>query len=235
MKSVRSSIFSTLLLLAISLLASASIGAMQIYWFDSPTETTITATLLGVSKAKDRLTLLIAGHTAPVSVPIDGNTIIEGICHDCHQLQHFKASDAAKICTFCYCGSSNAECLAWQPIPKPTWRALLNALPFGTVLHLTLNRPDDPTAGIRYLLIDRLTILLPLKEGQNPITPEQLLSLLKPFGGVRVESLANGQQWLIHLKNFWTSEKASKLKKALSDAGINLAFPTDPDPAKSEN
>jgi hypothetical protein len=222
------------LLLVIPILMSRSGAATQTDPHNASNSPTITATLLGISKTEDRLTLLIAGQTAPISVPIDGNTIIGGTCHDCHQLQQFKASAAAKICTECNCESSNAECLAWQPIPQNTWRALLNALPFGTVLHLTLNQPNNPSSGLRSLLIDRHTILLPIA-GQTGITPEQLLQIVKPFGGVKVEPLASGQQWLIHLKGFWTSEQASKLKKALSDVGLKLAFPTNADSTQSKN
>jgi hypothetical protein len=180
-------------------------------------------------KEEGKITLLLSGQTKPVAVALSPDTTIGGICEDCLLLQKFKASEAAKKCAMCGCGAPNAVCIAWAKLKSASWQEMFTALPKGTVLRATFNTADKPESGLQSLIVDRRTVFLTV-DGLSGQTPEQLLPLVKPFTGTKVELLADGKQLVIHLKDDWTLDRETKFEKALGNAGGKIVDVT-PAPA----
>ena len=183
-------------------------------------------TLWEVQKESEKVALLEQGKDRPITVTVSADTILGGICYDCRLFQQFKAGEAVKNCSLgktCACDKLNIECLAWKPVKPKTWEAMLQALPRGIALRATYKEAGKPESGVKTLTVDRRTVLLPV-EGLSAKTPEQLLALVKPIGGVKAEMVGNGNQLLIDLRVDWTLDREARFEKALADAGAKVAF-----------
>lgn len=179
--------------------------------------------LWAIPKEREMVTLLEQGKDKPIIVMLGGDSILGGICHDCHLFQTFKPGDAAKGCNTCACDKPNTECIAWKPVKPRTWDAMLQALPRGIALRVTYKEADKSDSGIKTLTVDHRTVLLPI-EGLSGQTPDQLLKLVKPVGGVKAELVGDGKQLLIDLKEDWTLDQEAKFEKALAETGAKLTF-----------
>jgi hypothetical protein len=189
-------------------------------------------TLAAPPTDEGKIALLIAGQEKPVTVTLSQDTTLGGICIDCLLYLTFKPGESPKNCAVCGCAVSNAQCIAWTKLKSATWQDMFKALPKGAALRAVYNTPDKPESGLKTLLVDRRTVLLPV-EGLNGQTPEQLLPLVKPFGGTKAELQAEGKQLVIHLKDDWSVEKEAKFEKALEKAGGKIV-PVAPAPEPSD-
>jgi hypothetical protein len=188
-------------------------------------------TLAAPPQDEGKIALLIAGQEKPVTVTLSQDTTLGGICIDCMLYLTFKPGESTKNCAVCGCVVPNAQCIAWTKLKSATWQEMFKALPKGAALRATYNTADKPDSGVKTLLVDRRTVLLPV-EGLNGQTPEQLLPLVKPFGGTKAELLAEGKQLVIHLKTDWTVEQETRFEKALEKAGGKIVT-VAPDPGPS--
>ncbi|HZO91062.1 MAG TPA: hypothetical protein VFB38_22240 [Chthonomonadaceae bacterium] len=182
---------------------------------------------------ENKLSLLLPGQTKPVEFTMNPDTTIGGMCEHCLLYQPFKAGEAPKKCEMCGCDKTNAICIAWRNLKNSTWQAMFRALPRGIGLRAIYKEADKPESGLKSLIADRRTVLLPV-EGLAGQTPEQLLALVKPFDGTKAELLADGKQLVIHLKDDWTRDKATKFEQALAKIGAKFAYPEEtasPQPA----
>ena len=191
----------------------------------------VVTTILSLPKEGSAVTLLVQGKAQPVTVTVSDDTILGGNCHDCNMMQMFKASEAAKHCKMCGCDAPNVECVAWKSLKSNSWQQLLSALPQGIALRAIYNETDKPESGLKSLIIDRHTVLLPV-EGLSGQTADQLQSLVQPVGGVNAQLVADGKQLQFTLKDYWEADKAAKLVKELAKAGVKLAYPVPDEPIK---
>lgn len=182
-------------------------------------------TLWGIHKEESMVALLPEGKAEPIMVKISPNTILGGICHECHLFQQFKASEPAVKCDTCICGNPNVQCVAWKPVKPATWEQMLRDLPRGIALRVIYNEGDKPESGLKSLTIDRRTVLLPV-EGLSGQSSEQLLTLFKPLGIEKAQMVGDKKQLLLDLKEDWTLERAAKFEKALIKAGGKI-IPND--------
>jgi hypothetical protein len=184
----------------------------------------VITSILFLPKEGSAVTLLVQGKAQPVTVTISDNTILSRACTHCGMMQKFKASEAAKHCKMCRCDAPNVECVAWKSLKANTWQQLLSALPQGIALRAIYNETDKPASGLKSLLIDHHTVLLPV-EGLSGQTADQLQALVKPVGGANAQLVADGKQLQFTLKDNWESDKAAKLVKELAKASAKLAYP----------
>jgi hypothetical protein len=185
----------------------------------------VIATFWTMPKEDGNVTLLVSGESKPTTLAIDSNLPMSGVCHDCNMMLHFKAKDAGKSCDMCSCSLSNAECIVWTKLKTNAWQGLLPGLPRGTGLHLVYQVADKPDSGLKKLDIDRKVVLLPVT-GLAGVTVPQILAMVKPFGGTRVEFVAENTQVLIHLSSEWTTENEAKFEKALTTVGCKIDWNT---------
>lgn len=200
------------------------IGAARADNADTSKVVDVITTFLSLPTDGNAVTLLVQGKAQPVIVTISDNTLLGGNCHDCGMMQKFKASEAAKHCKMCGCDAPNVECVAWKSLKGNTWQQMLNALPQGIALRAIYNEADKPASGLKSLLIDHHTVLLPV-EGLSGLTADQLQALVKPVGGADAQLTADGKQLAFTLKDNWEADKAAKLVKELAKAGAKLAYP----------
>ena len=180
-------------------------------------------TLWAVPKENGKVMLIEQGKAKPITVTVGSNTVLGGVCHDCHLFQQFKASESAKECKTCPCYKPNVECIAWTPVKPKTWEAMLQALPPGIALRVQYNEAGKPESGVKTLTADHRTVLLPV-EGLANKSPDQLMQLVKPFGGVKAEMVGNGKQLLIDMKEDWKLDREARFEKALTDVGARVTF-----------
>lgn len=184
----------------------------------------VVTTFWAMPKEPGTVTLLALGEAKPITVAAGAETVFGGICHECNMPLRFKSATAAKSCDTCGCAVSVAECLAWGHLKPNSWEGMLKALPPGTALRAIYNTKDKPESGLKSLIVDRRVVLLPV-EGMGDRTREELLLLVKPFGGVRAEMTGSGKQLSITLKDDWTAAREIRLEKALAASGAKVAFP----------
>ncbi|HLK58115.1 MAG TPA: hypothetical protein VKU00_16225 [Chthonomonadaceae bacterium] len=184
-------------------------------------------TFWSLPKEQGKVSLVMAGQPDPVTVSVTNTTIFAGICLDCNLPLEFKPGEAGKNCSVCGCAVSNAACIVGKPVKEGTWQAMLKQLPHGVALRPTYNEADKPESGLKKLVVDLRTVLLPVAglEGQ---TPDQLLTLVKPLGGTQAELIDNGKLLQIRLKSDWTTERAGKLEKALAKLNAKYVVPEEP-------
>jgi len=182
-------------------------------------------------KEDGKVTLVLAGETDPVTVAVSDTTIFAGICLDCSLPLEFKPGDVAKKCSVCGCAVSNAACIVGKPVKEGTWQAMIKALPRGVGLRPTFNTSGKPDSGVKKLLVDLRSVLLPVS-GLDGQTPEQLLALVKPLGGNQAELIDGNKRLSIHLKSDWTAERETKLEKALAKLNAKVVVPEEIKPAQ---
>ncbi|HLJ54237.1 MAG TPA: hypothetical protein VKT77_04305 [Chthonomonadaceae bacterium] len=171
-----------------------------------------------------KVTLILAGSADPVTTSVSDSTLFAGICLDCSLPLEFKPADVPKKCLVCGCAVSNAACIVGKPVKEGTWQAMIKALPHGVGLRPTFNTADKPESGIKKLTVDLRSVLLPVS-GLDGQTPDQLLAIVKPFGGSQAELVDGGKRLSIHLKSDWTADRESKLEKALAKINAQVVVP----------
>lgn len=174
-------------------------------------------------KEAGTVAVIVPWQANPLTLKYAGNTVLGGICNECQMYMTFTADGTAKPCTPCGCGLPSAQCVAGKPVKPKTAEAFLAALPRGVALRVAYNTPDKPDSGVKSLLVDRHTALLPV-DGLNGQTPDQLLALVKPVGGIKAELVNDGKMLMIDLKLDWTAEHEAQFEKALVKAGGKLTY-----------
>src|SRR5579871_2096128 len=173
-----------------------------------------------------KVTLVFAGQADPITVDVNDATVFAGICQDCSLPLEFKPAEAGKKCNVCGCAVSNASCIVGKPVKEGTWQAMLKQLPHGVGLRPTFNDPDKPESGVKKLVVDLRSVLLPVV-GLDGQMPDQLLALVKPLGGSQAELIDGGKRLSILLKSDWTADREGKLEKALSKLNAKVAVPEE--------
>jgi hypothetical protein len=184
------------------------------------------STFWTLPKEDGKVTLVIAGQPEPVTVAVSDATLFGGICLDCNLPLEFKSGQAGKKCMVCGCAVSNAACIVGKPMKTSTWQNMLKMLPHGVGLVATFNDPGKPESGLKKLVVDLRTVLLPVI-GLESQTPEQLLILVKPLGGTQAELIDGGKRLSVRLKSDWTVEREAKLEKALAKLNAKVAAPEE--------
>ena len=190
----------------------------------------VVATLWGAPGDGDKVTLLVL-HGDPLTVTVQPDTLIAGMCVHCNIFMEVKAAQCAKSCTTCPCRGRNAECFVNKAAGKNGWADLFKTLPKGTALRVETMQPDKPESGLKRLTIDYKTALLPLKSASAPAL-EEVMKAAKAVGGTSVEMGDEGKRLLIHLKTDWTQDKETRFAKALAQIGVEVAFPLPPKAVK---
>jgi hypothetical protein len=175
-------------------------------------------------KEGGKITLVLSGQSEPVALAVSDMTIFGGICQDCSLPLEFKPGEAQKKCNVCGCSASNAACIVGKPVKEGTWQAMIGALPVGAGLRPTYNAPDKPESGIKKLVVDLRSVLLPVS-GLDSLTPDQILALVKPMGGNKAELIDGGKRLTILLKSDWTVEREGKLEKAMAKFNAKVVVP----------
>ena len=209
------------------LLAAITIGTSSAVRADEADATKaagILGSLWALPKEEGKLTLLLAGKPEPVSTLVNGETIIAGICQDCSLPLKFKPGESAKKCSVCGCSVSNAACILGKPVKDGTWQTMLRELPRGVGLRPTFNTLDKPESGLKKLVVDLRSVLLPIT-GMDAQTPDQLLVLVKPLDGDKAELVDGGKRLSIHLKSDWTVAREVKLEKSLAKLNAKVDMP----------
>lgn len=165
--------------------------------------------------------LLLFGHSGVVETRISPDTILEGICVHCELPLHIKADQSGKGCAECSCGTSNAECLGGKPVKREEWRELFLSLPAGTSLKADFFSPEAPEKGIKRLIVDRRTILAPLKR-LGGVAADQILARVKGIGVLKVDLADNDRQLRLLLKEDWTAERETRLEHELTGLGVEI-------------
>jgi hypothetical protein len=214
------------------MLAAMAMGAMcTARADDAATKTTAkVAAFWTTPKEAGKLMLVVPGQKDPVTTTVGDATIFGGICLDCNLPLEFKTGDTAKNCAVCGCAVSNAACIVGKPVKSNTWQAMLQQLPHGTGLVPVYNEADKPESGLKKLTVTLRSVLLPVS-GLDGQTPDQLLTLVKPLGGIKAELLDGGKLLSISLKSDWTFERATKLEKALEKLNAKVVVPEETKPA----
>jgi len=181
-------------------------------------------------KEDGKLTLTLAGQADPVTVTVSDTTILAGICLDCSLPLEFKPGETNKKCNVCGCAVTNAACIVGKAVKEGTWQAMIKGLPHGVGLRPTFVTADKPESGLKKLLVDLRSVLLPVS-GLDGQTPDQLLALVKPLGGSQAELIDGGKRLSIHLKSDWTTDREGKLEKALAKLNAKVVTPDEAKPA----
>lgn len=170
--------------------------------------------------------LIVSGSTDPISVPIDGDTLIVSNCRHCNMAVQFKAKDVAKKCSVCPCETSFRDCTIASSLKPTTWQTLLRGLPKGVALRVTYVDAEKPENGLKSLSIDMHSALIPV-EHIGSFTPARVLELVKPIGILAATLEAGGSQLLISVKEPWTGEREKRLERAIADVGGRVNWPED--------
>lgn len=194
------------------------------------------ASFWALSKEDGKIVLILAGQPKPVTVAMAETSHFAGVCQDCKLPYEFKPGEAGKNCNVCGCSVSNAACMIGKPVKSGKWQDMVKALPPGAGLWLTLNDPEKPDSGVKKLAVNLRTVLLPVT-GLETQTPDQLLALVKPLGGTKVELIDDNTRLSIRLKEDWSDERAAKLEKALAKIDAKITKPEAPkaDDAKPDD
>lgn len=200
--------------LAIAITGTAAAGAVRAAQNDKAAPAPMGA-LWAMNHDTQALTLVVAGQDAPQTFTITPDTQFSGMCRDCALPLTFKSSETGKNCKVCGCNVSNAQCIVGKPVKPGTWDAMLQGLPFGVAMRPTYNTPDKPESGLKCLLVDIRSAMVPV-DGLSGQTPEQLTALVKPIGGQKPELLDGGKRLSMKILGVWTADKEAKLEKALA-------------------
>lgn len=192
--------------------------------------TGVVSTLWGLQDAGEKVTLLVM-HGDPLTLAVQPDTLLAGMCLHCNIVMEVKAGQSAKTCTKCACNTGNAECFVNKVAGKNGWTDLFKALPKGTVLRVETMQADKPDSGLKRLTIDYKTALLPIQSASAP-TLDVMLAAAKAVGGTSVELDDEGTRLLIHLKTDWTQDRETRLAKSLAQIGVDVAFPPQEKAAK---
>ena len=184
----------------------------------------ILGSLWAMPQQDGKLTLLLAGRLEAVTVVVSEQTILAGICQDCSLPLKFKPGESGKKCLVCGCSVSNAACILGKPVKDGTWQSMIKGLPHGVGLRPTFNTSDKPESGLKKLMIDFRSVLLPVT-GLDGQTSAQLIAIVKPLGGDQAEMIDGGKRLSIHLKSDWTVELEGKLEKALAKINAKVEMP----------
>ncbi len=184
------------------------------------------ASLWILPKEEGKLTLVLTGQSEPVTVAVSEATVFGGICQDCQMHMEFKANESGKKCSVCGCDVTNAACIVGKPVKTPNWQGMLKGLPRGTGFQVEFNDPQKPDSGVKKLIVNLRTVLLPVT-GLDNQTPDQLLALVKPLGGTEAELIDGGKRLSIHLKSDWTAAREDKLEKALTGLNAKILQPEE--------
>ncbi len=190
----------------------------------------IIATPLTLQKEDAKVTMMTL-HGESISVSVQPDTLIAGMCVHCNLMMEVKAGQNAKDCKKCACSLSNTECFVNQVTGKNGWADMFTAFPNGTVLLVEYVAAGKPESGLKRLTIDHKAALLQIKSASIP-TVEALTSAAKAVGGTSVELGNEGTRLLIHLKNDWSRDKATRLAKSLAQIGVEIACPVQVTGAK---
>lgn len=211
------------------LLAAIAMGALSAALADeagSAKAAGKVAAFWAAPKETGKLALVVPGQKDPVTTTVSAATIFGGICLDCSLPLEFKPADAGKNCAVCGCAVSNAQCIVGKPVKSNSWQEMLQLLPHGTGLVPVYNEADKPESGLKKLTVTLRSVLLPVS-GLDGQTPDQLLALVKPLGGTKVELLDGGKLLSVSLKSDWTAERATKLEKALEKINAKVVTPDE--------
>ena len=184
------------------------------------------ATFWTVPKEEGKVLFLVAGQKDPITTSVAPTTIFSGICLDCNLPFEFKTTETGKNCNVCGCAVSNAACMVGKTVKGNAWQSMLKMLPHGTGLVPVYNEADKPESGLKKLAITLRSVLLPVS-GMESQTPDQLLALVKPLGGTKVELLDGSKLLSISLKSDWTVERETKLEKALEKLNAKVVLPEE--------
>jgi hypothetical protein len=184
----------------------------------------ISASLWKLPKERGTLLLTTFRQSAPVQTVLTSETQVEGVCIHCNIEFKYRTDDLGKRCAVCPCGFSNAQCLTGKASSAKSWTTLLQDLPRGTRLRIEYTTPEKPGDGLKRMVVDRHGVLLPV-EGLMGSTPEQRKALGKSVGAIRTEWNEDEKRLQITLKDNWTTEKESRLEKALAKLGARVVSP----------
>ncbi len=185
----------------------------------------VLSTYVALPKEDGKVTLEVAGKTGRVTATIAAATVLGGICQDCQAPLEFIPALTAKV-SECGC-ASNAVCIAGKGAKEGTWQAMLKALPRGVGLNATFNVADQPESGLKKLIVDLRTIMLPV-EGLTGKSPEQLQDLAKAIGAKQAELIDGGQRLVLRLKTDWSAQRSIQLDKALAALNAKVISPDAP-------
>ncbi len=207
------------------IIAAAAIAICLAVTGPARADSAITGSFWNLPDAKGTVSLIIPGQAAPVNTSVSASTIFAGTCQDCMLPMEFKPDQAAKNCAVCGCAANNTTCIAGKPVKDGTWQSMLRLLPHGIGLAAIFVDPAKPESGLKKLTVNLRAVILPISGLGSYLTPDQLLALVKPIGGIRAELLDSGKLLSVTLKADYTSEKAAKLEKAISAANGKVSVP----------
>jgi hypothetical protein len=170
--------------------------------------------------------IMLSDNTEPIKSPLDDDSIMQGACRHCSMTVRFKASDTGRKCAACPCGTSNFDCIITEHAGSQaqTWQRLLCALPRGTALQVTFADDNKPEKGIRSIVVDSHTALMPV-DGMDSLSDADLGRIAQKVRGQAPHLLANGRQFMISLRDTLTPEHERSLEKAITDAGGHIRWP----------
>jgi hypothetical protein len=180
------------------------------------------------------IAMVLAGHPKPITTAITDATILGGICLNCRGKMEFTMREARMHCFVCDCTVINAGCIVANErkyVKEGSWQATIEALPRGVGLHPTFNTPDKPESGLKKLIVDRRSVLLPIS-GLDGKTPDQILALVEPLGAIKAKMIDGGKRLWLQLNSDWTTEREGTLEKALAKINAKVVVFEEPKPAR---